>query len=116
MKLCDSAEHTLVAHLRMHCRGPSGAKRAAHLAEYLGIAERKLRETISHLREHHHIPIAGTPDTSYFWPLNRAQASHTIDSFGSRITSLSRVKNGIELGLDDLFGGPTLLDNQEIAA
>ena len=92
----------LLSYLRSTCAGEENAKTVTELATQCQCSARKVRTLVTYLRQNRQ-PILATPNAGYFWPRNRAEADHTIAFLTQRIASTMSVRNGIELGLADLF-------------
>ena len=109
MELCNLAEKNLIIALKRY-PGPRYATSAQELAAHLKTSDRQVRAMISHLRKDHKLPICSTPNEGFFWPRNRKEAAHTIACFRSREASIAGVREGIEDGLEEMFGQMSLFE------
>lgn len=103
---CHAKERQLVTLVQSR-RGAPGIS-AEQLAVEVQISERTVRALIQHLRAVHALPIAGSPQESFFWPRNAEDLTHTKSSLGSRIMEMQRTLRGIERGEEREFGQPVL--------
>jgi len=110
VSFCNSLEEYLVKELKTWHRGPYQAISSQELGAKFSVDPRRVRAIISHLRQDHKMPICGTSNNGYFWPRQRADANHTIAELKSRLIEIQKTVDGIEEGLEELFGQPSLLD------
>jgi hypothetical protein len=54
------------------------------------------------------VPIAGTPDTGFYWPETQEQTNHTSKNLWSIVSSVTEVAEAYDMGVEQEFGAPQL--------
>ena len=98
--------------LNEFCVGAANGISAKKLARLIDCTERKLRNTISRLRQAGH-PICGTPETGYFLPETSEEFEQTIAFLESRamhsLATISTMRKGFNQYTQ--YGQTTFLTN-----
>ena len=107
-EFCSDVERTIANAIRF--RRPGNGISSQELGALAEIDPRKARGIVAHLRSDHHLPIAGTPSESYFFPARIEDLDRTLASLQSRKLELDAVIAGIRTGAVEVFGTGDLFE------